>query len=194
MIPNYDNFRHSTVSSLILVIMMSCILLSQPVASKDLMIEFWSPNLDGKPIPEQFVSAGDTVTFKVYGPHTVYIHPTLSCDPTNRNELVPKDHSVTYTFQESDSGFYGNEMLFVCDAGTHCDQGQKVSFRVFPAPQPPSPAPTTLRPTAKALGTSMSVANELPPMVAAEEDSGSASFSLMSIGMSAVVTVVSILL
>ena len=120
--------------------------LSEPVACKDLMIDFWSPNLNHEPFEELFVNAGDTVTFKVYGPHTVFIHPSLSCDPTNRNELVPKDHSVTYTFQERDSGFFGNEMLFVCDAGTHCSQGQQARFRVFPAPQPPTPAPT-LSPT-----------------------------------------------
>ncbi|KAL3936304.1 MAG: hypothetical protein SGBAC_008353 [Bacillariaceae sp.] len=121
------------------------------------MIEMWSPNvLDQEPLAEQFVNAGDTVTFKVYGPHTVFIHPSLSCDPTNRNELVPKDHEVTYTFQDNDSDFFGNEMLFVCDAGTHCEQGQQIKFRVFPTPQPPSPAPS-LRPS---VNTDLVVPNE----------------------------------
>eukprot|EP00526_Cylindrotheca_closterium_P023990 CAMPEP_0113655132 /NCGR_PEP_ID=MMETSP0017_2-20120614/29530_1 /TAXON_ID=2856 /ORGANISM="Cylindrotheca closterium" /LENGTH=199 /DNA_ID=CAMNT_0000568333 /DNA_START=134 /DNA_END=733 /DNA_ORIENTATION=- /assembly_acc=CAM_ASM_000147 len=134
---------------------MSCCI--QSVASRDLMIEFWSPTLDEQTtLPEQFVNAGDTVTFTVYGPHTVFIHPTLTCDPTNRNELVPKDNTVTYTFQESDSGFYGNQMLFVCDAGSHCEQGQQISFRVFPTPEPPSPAPS-LRPSAN---TDLTVPNE----------------------------------
>ncbi|CAJ1943509.1 unnamed protein product [Cylindrotheca closterium] len=143
LLPSY-----STVLLLILLIQ-TCHIPS--VSAKDLLIEFWSPTLDHEPLPEQFVTAGDTVTFKVYGPHTVFIHPSLSCDPSNRNELVPKQNSnsVTYTFQENDSDFFGNEMLFVCDAGSHCEQGQQARFRVFPTPQPPSPAPSSFltRPT-----------------------------------------------
>jgi hypothetical protein len=81
------------------------------------------------------------------GAHDVYIHPSLSCDKTDRSEVPISDNNlVTYTFQESDSSFFGKTMLFTCDAGTHCEMGQSIQFRVYPAPQ--TSAPTTLAPTA----------------------------------------------
>lgn len=137
------------------------------VDAKDIIIENWAVQLDRTPaVPETNVNVGDTVTFKLFGPHTVYIHPTLTCDETDRIELsapvkvqgddggredarqsyrdpIGTDRIVTYTFKEEDSDYFGKTMFFTCDAGTHCENNLHATFRVFPAPSPITTLPPT---------------------------------------------------
>ena len=117
-------------------------------------------------VPLTNVNVGDTVTFKLFGPHTVYIHPTLNCTETGRIEVsaevkiqgeddglddarqsyrdqIGEDRLVKYTFKEEDGDYFGNMMFFTCDAGTHCENNLTATFRVFPAPSPISTSPPT---------------------------------------------------
>ena len=117
---------------------------------EDIMVPSWAVRLDREPVvPLKNVYVGDTVTFQVRRPHTVYIHPSLTCDNTDSIEVAgplvsyPResfesdgDGTVTYTFTEDDADYFGKMMFFACNAGTHCENGLHATFRVFPAPEP----------------------------------------------------------
>jgi len=76
---------------------------------------------------DKTAQVGDTVTFDFSGSaHNVFIHPSGDCDETGAIE-VGTSGPVTYTFKKDDAG---KDMLFACDVGGHCEDGQSVKFTV----------------------------------------------------------------
>ena len=76
---------------------------------------------------EQNITAtvGDTLTFEwdatLYGPHDVYIHPTMDCDVAGAI-YVGETSPTSYVLTEQDGTPDGNPLFFSCDVGdgAHC--------------------------------------------------------------------------
>ena len=70
-------------------------------------------------------SVGDTIVFAWNGSHNVFIHPSGSCDQTDRI-FVGNQPQSSYTFTEADGSADGNELFFACDIanGAHCRVGK----------------------------------------------------------------------
>ena len=90
------------------------------------MVNLWSVNLDHSPFPHKNVVVGDSITFKLFGPHSVWIHPSGNCEDTEgRFEVGSRGSDLAkYTFTHGDAG---KILFFTCDSGTHCEMGQNMS-------------------------------------------------------------------
>ena len=82
---------------------------------------------------------GDTLTFEwdatLYGPHNVYIHPTMDCDLEGA-VYVGETSPTSYVLTDQDGTPEGNQLFFSCDVGdgAHCDYGQWLIVTVFSDP------------------------------------------------------------
>ena len=92
-------------------------------ASKTVQMDWFVPSESS--FPPMTVNVGDTVVFNWNGVHNVYIHPTGNCTDTGR-VLVGTVSGASYSFTQADVG----EMEFVCNVGTHCENGMRVTFSV----------------------------------------------------------------
>lgn len=94
------------------------------------VVNLWSVNLDHKPFSHKTAVVGDTITFKLLGPHTVWIHPSGNCaDVKDRVEVgVRGSGTATYEFTDEDAG---KSVFFTCDSGTHCSMGQNMIVKVY---------------------------------------------------------------
>ena len=90
----------------------------------------WSPNLDHSPFEHKTAVVGDSITFKLFGPHSVWIHPSGNCaDTADRFQVgSPGDDLAKYTFTEEDAG---KTIFFTCDSGSHCEMGQNMRVTVY---------------------------------------------------------------
>jgi plastocyanin len=80
---------------------------------------------DDDSLPPLTALVGDTVTFDWLTNHNVYVHPSMTCDETDRI-LVGLTTGATYTFTEADVG----DLVFACDVGSHCEGGLILTFTV----------------------------------------------------------------
>lgn len=82
-------------------------------------------------------SVGDTIVFTWTGGHNVFIHPSGSCDLTDRI-FVGSQPQSSYTFTEADGSADGNELFFACDigGGAHCRFGQALTVMVYSGAAP----------------------------------------------------------
>ena len=97
-----------------------------------------------KKYESESVQVGDTVTFTFSSNHNVFIHPSGDCDETGRIDFGGSASPATYTFAEDDIG----EVVFACDVGSHCGQGQIVTFNVIAEGEDtPTSAGATMRKT-----------------------------------------------
>ena len=97
-----------------------------------------------KKYESESVQVGDTVTFTFNSNHNVFIHPSGDCDETGRIDFGGSASPATYTFAEDDIG----EVVFACDVGSHCGQGQIVTFNVIAEGEDtPTSAGATMRKT-----------------------------------------------
>jgi len=107
-------------------------LLQLPIHSTatDLMVNMWSVNLDHSPFPHKNAVVGDSITFKLFGPHSVWIHPSGNCaDTAARYEVGARGSGLTkYVFTPEDAG---KTLFFTCDSGTHCEMGQSMQVTVY---------------------------------------------------------------
>jgi len=101
---------------------------------------------------DRTAKVGDTVTFNWIYVHNVYIHPTMNCLATDRIE-VGRSSGATYEFMEDD---VGKDIYFVCDSGSHCENGQHVTFTVE-EDESPNPTAATDAPSASPTHTCGSV-------------------------------------
>ena len=115
------------------------------VSSADVTLTWKIQNYD-----DMTAQVGDTVTFDFTSGHNVFIHPSGTCDETGAIE-VGTSGPVTYTFSETDAG---TDIVFACDVGGHCENGQLVKFTVTADADEPTASPvgggstTTAEPTA----------------------------------------------
>lgn len=100
------------------------------VSAADIYLNEWSVSLDRKPYPKRNVLVGDTITFKLLGPHDVWIYPSENCYDTEDKIIVGMrgDGVAKYTFTEDD---IGKTLFFACGAGTHCLMGQYIRLSVY---------------------------------------------------------------
>ena len=99
----------------------------------------------GDSFPPGTVNVGDTLVFNWGGFHNVYIHPTGDCTETDRIE-VGTASGASYTFTEADVG----DLEFVCDVGTHCENGMRITITVVSTVNTPltvSPSAATTSPS-----------------------------------------------
>ncbi|KAG7354366.1 hypothetical protein IV203_003722 [Nitzschia inconspicua] len=89
----------------------------------------WLVPGDLQPFAPVNMNVGDSITFLMGGGHNVYIHPSGSCDQTDR--VFVGDETVTYTFKPDDGSPEGKVMFFACDVGSHCDLGMQIAVTVF---------------------------------------------------------------
>jgi hypothetical protein len=50
------------------------------IMNADIMMNAWSVSLDRRPFPSKKVVVGDSITFKLLGPHDVWIFPSRTCE------------------------------------------------------------------------------------------------------------------
>jgi plastocyanin len=82
---------------------------------------------------------GDTVSFAWGGNHNVFLHPSGTCNQRG-STLVGSQSARKGSFTFTKPGKY----TFACQVGSHCNQGQIVTFTVGgggSAPPPSGPAP-----------------------------------------------------
>lgn len=86
--------------------------------------------MDHSPYPHRNAVVGDSITFKLFGPHSVWIHPSGNCaDTTGRFEVGARGSDLTkYVFTHKDAG---KTLFFTCDSGTHCEMGQSMRVTVY---------------------------------------------------------------
>lgn len=100
----------------------------EPPTAKALDLE-WDIPADTQPFKSVDMNVGDSITFTMGPGHNVYIHPSGSCDQTDR--IFVGDETVTYIFKEEDASPEGKPMFFACDVGSHCDLGMQIAVNVF---------------------------------------------------------------
>ena len=79
----------------------------------------------GDSFPPMTVNVGDTIIFNWAGLHNVVIHPTGDCSEAGAIS-VGTQSGASYTFTDADVG----DLEFVCDIGTHCEVGMRVTITV----------------------------------------------------------------
>jgi len=122
---------------------------------------------------EQNITAtvGDTLTFEwdatLYGPHDVYIHPTMDCDVAGAI-YVGETSPTSYVLTEQDGTPDGNPLFFSCDVGdgAHCNYGQWLIVTVYSDPDTATTASSAVPPPSTA---TMPKAQEVVPASAGEE-------------------------
>mmetsp|Transcript_41 Transcript_41/g.70 ORF Transcript_41/g.70 Transcript_41/m.70 type:complete len:189 (+) Transcript_41:259-825(+) len=78
------------------------------------------------PYETQAAREGDTVKFSWDGQyHNVYIYPSGSCTDKMDRIYLGESPETSYTFTKDD---VGKNLTFVCEAGSHCQSGQIVTF------------------------------------------------------------------
>jgi hypothetical protein len=102
------------------------------VSSADIMMNEWSVSLDRRPFPSKNVVVGDSITFKLLGPHDVWIFPSRTCeDKIDKIHVGSRGDGIAkYTFTEND---VGRTLFFACNAGSHCQMGQHIEISVYAA-------------------------------------------------------------
>ena len=122
----------------------------------DLTINYWAIPANGGPLQSQIAVVGDVFTWEWSGVHSVYIHPTGTCDTTGNTE-VGISSPASYTFQQADGSATGNVMYFACDVPSHCSFGMIMNVTVYStAANLPSGAATGATTAAPAAGASTS--------------------------------------
>jgi uncharacterized protein (DUF305 family) len=81
-------------------------------------------------------AVGDTVSFKWGGNHNVFLHPSGTCTQGG-SKLVGSRSARTGSFKFTKPGKY----TFACQVGSHCAQGQIVTFTVGGMKPMPMPMP-----------------------------------------------------
>jgi len=81
----------------------------------------------GSSLPDMNAKVGDTVMFEWSFTHNVYKHPAGDCELPGRL-FVGNKSPTTYTFTEEDAT--NGEVVFACDVGNHCENGQIMTFSV----------------------------------------------------------------
>lgn len=102
------------------------------VAGSNIVMNQWSVSLDRRPFPKQNLLVGDSITFKLLGPHDVWIFPSRNCEDRSDKILIGTrgDGIAKYTITEAD---VGKTLFFACDAGSHCEMGQHMVVSVYAA-------------------------------------------------------------
>lgn len=91
----------------------------------------------GQSLSDMTATVGDTAVFEWSFFHNVLIHPSGDCVETGAIS-VGSSSGASYTFTADDVG----EMVFACDVGNHCENGQIMTFTVSAATTPsPTAAP-----------------------------------------------------
>mmetsp|Transcript_29788 Transcript_29788/g.28655 ORF Transcript_29788/g.28655 Transcript_29788/m.28655 type:complete len:171 (-) Transcript_29788:247-759(-) len=134
-----------------------------PVTGENFSIIWIIPESQNDNYKQKTAVIGDEVTFNFVSGHNVYIHPSGTCDETDRR-LVGETSGAKHTFLEADEG----TVVFACDAGDHCEDGQIISFSVTSTTTPvadttpPTAAPTPpVTPTTSSVGMNVSVNNSI---------------------------------
>ena len=102
----------------------------------------WKP---GTNYPTYSVAVGDTARFVWSSTHSIFRHPTGTCDTTASTELAPtaSHGDFSYTFQDTDQGI---SVTFASHMGDDCTNGMIVTFNVgtivAASPALPTGAPT----------------------------------------------------
>ena len=91
-------------------------------------------------------TVGDTLTFDwdatLYGPHNVYIHPTMDCELAGAI-YVGETSPTSYVLTDQDGTPDGNQLFFSCDVGdgAHCTllvlhrgQSKEQKHRIYISP------------------------------------------------------------
>ena len=112
----------------------------------------------GDSLRPRTVNVGDTIVFNWAGFHNVYIHPTGDCNETGAI-LVGTETGASYTFTEANVG----DMEFVCDVGSHCEFGMRVTITVFVANATAAPVAATPAPISRPTARPMSIRSPIPP-------------------------------
>eukprot|EP00527_Entomoneis_sp_CCMP2396_P003336 CAMPEP_0198146884 /NCGR_PEP_ID=MMETSP1443-20131203/32061_1 /TAXON_ID=186043 /ORGANISM="Entomoneis sp., Strain CCMP2396" /LENGTH=166 /DNA_ID=CAMNT_0043810987 /DNA_START=41 /DNA_END=541 /DNA_ORIENTATION=- len=135
---------HNVLSALPCLLLGVALLLATPSSGANILVNWFIPS--GTSLPSKTAVVGDTATFGWDNLHDVYVHPSGDCDETGRILVAGEsiDDSATYTFMEDDVG----ELVFVCNVGTHCEDGMILTFTVSASTSPgvtsaPTPAPTS---------------------------------------------------
>jgi len=106
------------------------VLLSSSAHAADLSIgsDVWRIPTDGGPLAAQTAQVGDTITFDWTNIHDVWIHPSGTCDVTDRIEVGTAPPAV-YTVAAGDAGM---DLTFSCDVFdlAHCNAGMLMNVYV----------------------------------------------------------------
>lgn len=122
--------------------------------AKTIKVEWYVPN-SGQVLPDMTAEVGDRAVFEWGSTHNVLIHPTGDC---TEDGAIPvgAETGASYRFTAEDIG----DVVFSCDIGNHCENGQIITFAVSEAA--PTDAPTdapapasTSAPTSDAFGVSV---------------------------------------
>merc|ERR1711865_778212 len=118
-------------------------------------------------------TVGDTLTLDwdatLYGPHNVYIHPTMDCELAGAI-YVGETSPTSYVLTDQDGTPDGNPLFFSCDVGdgAHCNYGQWLIVTVFSDPDTATTA-SSADPPPNTATTMMPEAQEVVPASAGEE-------------------------
>lgn len=136
----YSHILAFTVQVLVLFLAIDDEVVVAQAVADTIVIENWVLPYTGP----KFVNAkvGDTIEFRwpADDVHNVFIHPSQDCEETGSiavdSKFSSSSNSATYTFTDQDVGpleTTGALMMFACDIGRHCENGQNMKVRVLPA-------------------------------------------------------------
>merc|ERR1712071_365105 len=106
------------------------------LSSETIPVPWFIPS--GFSLPHIDAKVGDTLVFNWRGFHNVYKHPSGSCGTIGRIEVGTLP-GASYTITRADAKI--GEIVFACDVGLHCENGQTVTVNVAPLEELPEDEP-----------------------------------------------------